>query len=48
MGAKAGTIAVIGGTGAEGSAIALRLSHAGYRVIIGTRDASRGARTARN
>jgi 8-hydroxy-5-deazaflavin:NADPH oxidoreductase len=45
MGAKAGTIAVIGGTGAEGSAIALRLSHAGYRVIIGTRDASRGART---
>jgi hypothetical protein len=37
-------IAVVGGTGAEGSAIALRLGHAGYRVIIGTRDAARGAR----
>jgi NADPH-dependent F420 reductase len=39
------TIAVVGGTGAEGSAIALRLGHAGYRVIIGTRDSSKGART---
>jgi NADPH-dependent F420 reductase len=38
------TIAVIGGTGAEGSAIALRLGHAGYRVVIGTRDSSKGAR----
>jgi 8-hydroxy-5-deazaflavin:NADPH oxidoreductase len=44
MGAKTGTIAVVGGTGAEGSAIALRLGHAGYRVVIGTRDASKGAR----
>jgi 8-hydroxy-5-deazaflavin:NADPH oxidoreductase len=34
------TIAVVGGTGAEGSAIALRLGHAGYRVIIGTRDSA--------
>ena len=40
------TIAVVGGTGAEGSAIALRLGHAGYRVILGTRDASRGARVS--
>ena len=38
------TIAVVGGTGAEGSAIALRLGHAGYRVIIGTRDSAKGAR----
>jgi hypothetical protein len=38
------TIAVVGGTGAEGSAIALRLGHAGCRVIIGTRDPSKGAR----
>jgi 8-hydroxy-5-deazaflavin:NADPH oxidoreductase len=37
------TIAVIGGTGAEGSGIALRLAHAGYRVIIGTRDPAKGA-----
>ena len=37
-------IAVIGGTGAEGSAIALRLGHAGYQVIIGTRDPAKGAR----
>jgi 8-hydroxy-5-deazaflavin:NADPH oxidoreductase len=46
MAATSPTIAVIGGTGAEGSAIALRLGHAGYRVIIGTRDLTRGARTA--
>jgi NADPH-dependent F420 reductase len=38
------TIAVVGGTGAEGSAIALRLGHAGYRVIIGTRDSAKGVR----
>jgi NADPH-dependent F420 reductase len=38
------TIAVVGGTGAEGSAIALRLGHAGYRVIIGTRDSAKGLR----
>jgi 8-hydroxy-5-deazaflavin:NADPH oxidoreductase len=37
------TIAVIGGTGAEGGGIALRLAHAGYRVIIGTRDPVKGA-----
>jgi hypothetical protein len=38
------TIAVVGGTGAEGSAIALRLGHARYRVIIGTRDSAKGVR----
>src|SRR5215471_3474372 len=44
MGGEMTNIAVVGGTGAEGSAIALRLGHAGYRVIIGTRDTSKGAR----
>jgi 8-hydroxy-5-deazaflavin:NADPH oxidoreductase len=39
-------IAVIGGTGAEGSAIALRLGKAGHRVTIGTRDPARGASVA--
>ena len=46
MGETSPTIAVIGGTGAEGSAIALRLGHAGYRVILGTRDPSKGANIA--
>lgn len=40
------TIAVVGGTGAEGSAIALRLGHAGYRVVIGTRNPPKGATVA--
>ena len=44
MDGKSPTIAVIGGTGAEGSAIALRLGHAGYRVVIGTRDSAKGVR----
>jgi 8-hydroxy-5-deazaflavin:NADPH oxidoreductase len=44
MEGQAPTIAVVGGTGAEGSAVALRLAHAGYRVIIGTRDAAKGVR----
>jgi NADPH-dependent F420 reductase len=43
---KSQTVAVIGGTGAEGSAIALRLAHAGYRAIIGTRDPAKGAKVA--
>ena len=46
MHGKSQTVAVIGGTGAEGSAIALRLAHAGYRVIIGTRDPAKGAKVA--
>jgi len=36
-------IAVIGGTGAEGFGIALRLGAAGHHVVIGSRDAGRGA-----
>jgi 8-hydroxy-5-deazaflavin:NADPH oxidoreductase len=43
---SAPTIAIVGGTGAEGSGIALRLGRAGYRVIIGTRDLAKGARVA--
>lgn len=46
MNGKLQTVAVIGGTGAEGSAIALRLAHAGHRVIIGTRDPTKGAKIA--
>lgn len=38
------TIAVLGGTGAEGSGIALRLAHAGHAVLIGSRDADKAAR----
>ena len=40
------TIAIIGGTGAEGSGIAFRLGKAGYRVILGTRDRVKGERVA--
>ncbi|GGC27705.1 NADPH-dependent F420 reductase [Novosphingobium marinum] len=32
-----GTIAVVGGTGKLGSAIAARLSRAGYRIVVGSR-----------
>lgn len=39
-------VAVIGGTGAEGFGLALRLARAGHRVLIGSRDASRGAEAA--
>jgi NADPH-dependent F420 reductase len=40
------TIAVLGGTGQEGSGLALRWAHAGYRVVIGSRDATRAAAAA--
>jgi len=39
-------VAVIGGTGAEGFGLAIRLVRAGHHVIIGSRDASRGAEAA--
>ncbi len=39
-------IAVIGGTGAEGFALARRWSRAGYQVIIGSRDPSRARDSA--
>jgi NADPH-dependent F420 reductase len=40
------TIAVLGGTGSEGGGLALRLAHAGYPVVIGSRDAGRAAEAA--
>ncbi|MSQ54537.1 MAG: NADPH-dependent F420 reductase [Betaproteobacteria bacterium] len=43
---QAETIAVIGGTGAEGSGLALRWAAAGHRVIIGSRDASKARQVA--
>lgn len=39
-------IAILGGTGHEGSGIALRLGKAGHRVILGSRDAKRAGETA--
>ena len=41
------TIAIIGGTGAEGTGLALRFARAGATVRIGSRDAER-ARPRRN
>jgi len=40
------TVAVVGGTGREGSGLALRWAQAGYRVLIGSRDAARAAAKA--
>jgi 8-hydroxy-5-deazaflavin:NADPH oxidoreductase len=39
-------VAVIGGTGAEGFGLALRLANAGHHVMLGSRDAGRGAESA--
>ena len=39
-------IAVLGGTGAEGSGLASRWARAGYRVLVGSRDAGRAAEFA--
>jgi len=40
------TLAVLGGAGHEGSGLAMRWARAGYRVIIGSRDAARAASAA--
>jgi NADPH-dependent F420 reductase len=40
------TIAIVGGTGPEGSGLALRWAQAGENVIIGSRDAQRALETA--
>src|SRR5882762_7730031 len=40
-------IAILGGTGAEGSGLAYRLAKAGEHVLIGSRDATRAQETAR-
>lgn len=39
-------IAVLGGTGKEGSGLALRWANSGYKVIIGSRDAERAQNAA--
>lgn len=39
-------VAVLGGTGAEGSGLAARWVRAGYRVVVGSRDAARAAERA--
>lgn len=39
-------IAIIGGTGKEGSGLAVRWARAGYEVIIGSRQAEKGERVA--
>jgi 8-hydroxy-5-deazaflavin:NADPH oxidoreductase len=43
---KTYTIAILGGTGQEGSGIALRLAKAGHDVILGSRDASKAVAAA--
>ncbi|PYU59710.1 MAG: NADPH-dependent F420 reductase [Acidobacteria bacterium] len=40
-------IAILGGTGAEGSGLAYRLAQAGENVLIGSRDAARAQETAK-
>jgi NADPH-dependent F420 reductase len=40
------TIAILGGTGQQGSALALRWAKAGHRIVIGSRDAAKAAATA--
>ena len=40
------TIAILGGTGAEGQGLALRWAHAGYAVIIGSREADKAREAA--
>lgn len=39
-------IAVLGGTGKEGSGLALRWANAGHEVIIGSRDPEKARRVA--
>jgi NADPH-dependent F420 reductase len=47
MAAKTYTICVVGGTGAEGSGLALRWAHAGHNVTIGSRDPAKAEQMAR-
>jgi 8-hydroxy-5-deazaflavin:NADPH oxidoreductase len=44
MTAQRRTIAILGGTGAEGSGLALRWASAGHRVIIGSRNPEKAAK----
>jgi NADPH-dependent F420 reductase len=41
------TLAVIGGTGKEGGGLALRFAHAGFSVIVGSRDSAKAQAAAR-
>src|SRR5260370_18769867 len=41
------TIAILGGTGAEGSGLAYRLAKAGEHILIGSREAARAQETAK-
>ena len=34
---KKASIAILGGTGSEGTGLAMRWTHAGYKIIIGSR-----------
>src|ERR1700704_5338736 len=40
------SICIVGGTGAEGSGLALRWAHAGHRITIGSRDEAKAKETA--
>lgn len=42
-----GTVSIVGGTGALGFGLALRLARAGAPIVIGSRDAERAAESAR-
>ncbi|MDI3470534.1 MAG: NADPH-dependent F420 reductase [Pseudolabrys sp.] len=44
--AQTHTIAILGGTGQEGSGLALRWTKVGHRVILGSRDAAKAAAAA--
>ena len=46
MSDKKSTIAIIGGTGKEGPGLALRWAHAGYSIIIGSRQLEKAQATA--
>jgi len=43
---KSSKIAILGGTGAQGGGLALRLARAGHEVVIGSRDAARAQAAA--
>ena len=40
------TIVIIGGTGKEGTGLALRWAEAGYDIVIGSREISKARQTA--
>jgi NADPH-dependent F420 reductase len=46
MKASLPTIAIIGGTGKEGTGLALRWAYAGYRIVIGSRDVEKARQAA--